>query len=206
MHGTIPTDLDREETSFKLYTLEDRIAICKRLTSIFDVDTLIRAIAITMWEQPKKVPNNNPSGWISFGRTFPWGWAARNFVAMPSGYNIITESQGGAAACNLSWASLEDHFKCLAAVTKNKGINTGADYVRSWIGTGPNSATARAFDDNVAKIEGLWGGIEPKEPDVPDEPGIPVIDDTPKGRTIVTGATFGIFLTGLALILLMNRK
>ena len=161
MSYAIPTDIPQVVVTWLEWPLAERLRAAF-LRDDAPVWSRLAAVAISLNEQPGKIPNGNCCGIMSQGRTMPWGWREKHWQRVkPVGYALIREGQGGLLAPFLAFAQPADSLSFLIDRVWTRRIWTGEDYAAEWVSInvpasdGFKSAAAayeRAYDKAVAAL------------------------------------------------------
>lgn len=152
-----PVDIPQLPAAWTDWPLADRVTAAAKLPVPYWAR--LAAVAITLNEQPGKIPNGNCCGLMSFGTKMPWGWREKQWANVkPTGYALLKEGQTGLLAPFLAFASPADSLRFLAERCEARGIYDGKTYARLWVGQNPVvPETAAAFDRCVDKVLAeLW--------------------------------------------------
>lgn len=151
-----PTDLPQVPATWQDWPLKNRVlAACKRTD--MPVWARLAAVAITLVEQPGKIPVGNCCGIMSQGYKKPWGWRVAQWQRVePVGYAMLKEGQGGLVAPFLAFAKVEDSLNFLIDRCVSKGVYDGATYAEKWVGLTPGAtafaSSALAFDNRFDRV------------------------------------------------------
>lgn len=164
-----PKDLPKVPVKWTDWSLKDRILAAKN----YDAPERAKrvAVAISLIEQPTKIPCNNCAGIMAQGETKPWGWRC-GWKTLPVGYAMIKEGQTGKVAPFLAFAKPQDSLSFLIDRVVERKIETGEEYARRWVGETDNAkikATAKLFDWAYRTILNQWV-TTPSEPQPPVPP------------------------------------
>lgn len=143
-----PTDRPQVPPAWSPWPLADRL----RAAFVYDAAPAWArhaAVAITMVEQPGKIPNGNCCGLMSQGPRKPWGWRLAQWTdnTMPTGYALIREGLTGLAAPFLAFDNPAKSLAFLIDRCVARGIFDGDTYARLWVGV---KATDKQYADSVA--------------------------------------------------------
>lgn len=136
MKYQIPEDLKPIAPFWTSFPLEERIRTAKNIRGYPD-EIKKMAVAMTLNEQPDKIPVNNVAGIMCWGKKEPWGWRVLLEVNPPIsvvGYSLIKEGMTGVKAPFLVFASIEDSLRFVMEVCKKRRIKTPEDYAVFWAG------------------------------------------------------------------------
>jgi hypothetical protein len=113
-------------------------------------------VAITLNEQPGKIPVNNPCGLMCWGEEDPWGWKFWP-DSPPVGYALIQEGEGGMMGVFLAFADVKDALARLLARIQARDIATPEDYAQYWVAEPKqHDAAVSGFTATLAKVEAAW--------------------------------------------------
>ena len=167
MNGTIPTDLPEKPLGRSQWSLADRIAAAKSISGYTDEERQ-SAVAITINEQPGRIPVNNCCGLMCQGPNRPWGWADVWEDRPPNGYALTTEGQTGKTGVFFAFETATDSLLFLLKKVRSRGITTADVYAEKWVGGGAQTAGAIAgFNASLSRVRANWGTGAPVE--LPDE-------------------------------------
>jgi hypothetical protein len=172
----IPTDIPKLPAEWRPFPLPERIRVAVIDTRAYPIWAQQAAVALTLIEQPRTVPVNNPAGIMCQGLAFEpqpgstsggggWGRGAWNRAGVqPCGYALLREGLGGRSAPFLAFASLADSMRFVVQQCFEDGGDkyNGEDYATHWFGIGPDNAmyeSSRAtFEDRLAMVVAAWPG------------------------------------------------
>lgn len=159
-----PVDLKKVPVQWTDWSLDQRIEAAKNYDALEEKPAPEKAkrvaVAISMVEQPNKIPCNNCAGIMSLGETHPWGWSC-GWRRPPCGYAMIKEGQTGNLAPFLAFDKPQDSLYFVIDRVVARNIETGVDYVGRWVGIKDvNNPKAREiiaeFEQVYAKVIDAW--------------------------------------------------
>ena len=161
LRGVIPRDLSSVE--WVDWPLPERITAARALgeTAGFSTQTQQCAVAVTMIEQPGKIPCGNAIGMMPFGKKEPWGWRAKTWANVkPVGYALIREGAGGKMGVFFAFHRKELSLELMMEIVKRRRMYTGAVYAERWVATEDIAGPAATFDATLRMVKAAWGGGE----------------------------------------------
>lgn len=132
----IPSDIPLVPATWQDWPVEARLRAAM-LREDAPVWARLSAVAISMNEQPGKIPVGNCCGLMAQGDgTMPWGWKVEHWAkAKPIGYALLNEGQGIKGAPFLAFAKPEDSLSFLIDRCVSRQIDSGERYAVKWVGT-----------------------------------------------------------------------
>ena len=158
--GVIPIGLPEQKLKWSSgFDFKTRMNLARQSANILNCDKMaaICSTAITLIEQPKYIPNNNPMGMHPWSGKFPWAWKRSHWVRQPSGYFLCNEGTGDKTGIYFAFNSYQDAMLILCTIVQDRSLFAGRDYVKKWVGLDkPNSELARAFEFEKTHILNAW--------------------------------------------------
>lgn len=163
-----PKDLIQLKPRWQPWPLSERVEAALQVTG-FPTNVRQSALAITLVEQPGKIPNGNCCGIMSQGAYKPWGWTKQ--VMAPVGYVMLKEGQTGKMSPFLAFSSPAESLWVLIERVCPRRILSGNAYASykhtiagnqylGWVGLDPRDPkfgrSAKAFDVALAKVKKAW--------------------------------------------------
>jgi|GEM_PF-3663853 len=159
-----PTDLPQKvKDIWTPFPLDARIRCAIEDVRAYPLWAKQAAVAITLIEQPGKVPVNNPAGIMAFAPTDGWGWSKAAWVraaVRPTCWANLTEGLSGKLAPFLGFASVKDsmQFICQQCYEDGGDHYDGEAYALHWFGIAPGHAmwesSVALFDRTLAQVAG----------------------------------------------------
>lgn len=157
LRGKKPSDLPEVSTSWTDWTLTDRIHIAKSIPG-YSIEELQSAVAITLNEQPNKIPVNNCCGLMCWGTAMPWGWKSELWQnCQPNGYALIQEGSGGMLGVFLAFGSVKDSLTFLLKVVHSRGITSAEVYADKWVAVPKlRESSIAGFTTFLNRVKANW--------------------------------------------------
>jgi len=170
----VPQDLPKVPASWQAFPLDERIRCVLRNVRAYPLWSRQAAVAITLIEQPRTVPVNNPAGVMCQGLAFEpvtgstsggWGWgrgAWDRAGVKPSGYALLREGLTGEHPPFLAFAAMDDSMRFVVqqCFEDGGGKYDGDDYCQFWFGIASSNAmykSSRAlFNTKLAAVVSGW--------------------------------------------------
>lgn len=156
--GVVPkVDLPRVPTTWQTWSVADRIRAARSLPA---TDWQRKcAVAITLNEQPRKIPVGNCCGLMCWAARAPWGWGGWAGYP-PHGYALIREGSGGMIGVFLAFRTPADSLRRLLSAVRSRGISDGETYWREWVCVkSQRTAAIRGFNSKLAEVVAAWPGV-----------------------------------------------
>lgn len=156
----IPTDLPLLPITWATWSLADRMTVARTI-HVPKATTLHRqsAVAISMHEQPGKIPVGNCCGLMCQGRNHPWGWSC-GWTIRPIGYALIREGLTGKAAPFLAFVNPADSLLFLLERVVSRNLTSGQKYAAHWFGgvagTPSFSKAVSGFETWLRRVKAAW--------------------------------------------------
>ncbi|MEO0077699.1 MAG: peptidoglycan-binding domain-containing protein [candidate division WOR-3 bacterium] len=162
LNGVRPRDLPERPVVWSPWPIEDRIAAAQRLSG-FTPRELQVAVAITLNEQPRRIPCNNCCGFMCWGATRPWGWKPDVWEDRPpNGYALAPEGQAGKTGVFLAFRNVTDSLFFLAQKVRSRRITSAEAYADRWVADPVQRAGAIAgFNYAFGRVDRAWPGNQP---------------------------------------------
>ena len=169
MAYNIPKDLNPVPTVWRPLPLAERIRIVVAEVKAYPLWAKQAAVAVSIIEQPTRVPVHNVGGVMCQGTVCGWGWGVTAWTdagVMPSGYALIKEGLTGKPAPFLAFASDKDSLQFLCQQVYEDGENhyDGEAYCLHWYGIAPDNAmwdsSRHLFDTILDKTVKSWPSAE----------------------------------------------
>jgi len=157
LRGVIPRDLS--SVKWEKWLLAERITTAKEIGEVagFGVNVQQCAVAVTMLEQPGKIPNGNAIGMMPFGKTEPWGWKAKTWTTVkPTGYALIREGAGGKMGVFFKFGCRRESLHLMMELVKRRRMFSGAVYAQKWGGGLAAKTMTAAFDATLRVVQAEW--------------------------------------------------
>jgi hypothetical protein len=156
------------------FPLEDRIRTVIVDPQAYPLWAQQAAVALTIIEQPRSIPVNNPAGIMCQGLRFEpmpestsggWGWgrgAWNRAGVRPNGYALLHEGLTGQHPPFLAFATISDSMRFVVQQCYEDGVDKydGDDYCIRWFGISIDHvmyATSRdLFNTKLAFVRSKW--------------------------------------------------
>jgi len=159
LRGVIPRDLNSVE--WEEWPLPERITAARELGEKvgFTEQTQQCAVAVTLIEQPGKIPCGNAIGMMPWGARKPWGWRAKTWTnVQPTGYAMIREGAGGRLGAFFKFGSKAESLHLVMELVKRRRMFTGAAYAEKWGGGVEPEKMSATFNAILRMVKVDWPG------------------------------------------------
>lgn len=157
LRGQIPTDLPEVARTWTDWPLPERARAAKSISGCADIERQ-SAVAITLNEQPGKIPVNNCCGIMCQGAARPWGWTDSAWAGCtPVGYALIREGAGGKLGVFLAFKSATDSLAFLVRKVHDRGVVTAEAYADKWVAVESlRNQSISGFNAMLARVQSAW--------------------------------------------------
>jgi len=167
MSYVIPADLPQVPLTWQDWPLAARVEALPKDQR--PAAAKLAAVAITLHEQPGRIPVSNCCGLMSWGRQFPWGWRRSQWLIRPVGYALIREGQTGIYAPFLAFTVPADSLAFLLGRVAGWSSPTAHNYAVKWVGAEPGTAGYRSavagFERWLRKVQEYVWALGPGKPE-----------------------------------------